>query len=90
MFVRTDGSYHIADRDEFEQAAADGLISLPEARSAETGLTRLLHWIESGRLLALLSEVQPTVAATAPPPLPFERVSPDLIPSVARGTRSTW
>lgn len=90
VFVRTDGSYRIADRDEFEQAAADGLVSQSEAHSAETGLTRLMHWIESGRLLSLLAEIEPTVTATAPPPLPFERVSPDLVPSVARGTRGTW
>lgn len=90
VLVRADGSYRITDRDEFDQVASDGLISPAEAKQAETGLRRLIHWIESGRLQSLLAEIGPAIAAEAPPPLPFERTPVHLVPSVAAGTRPTW
>lgn len=54
------------------------------------GLERLVHWIESGRLHSLLKEIDPALTATAPSPLPFERVRVDAVPSVAPGTRPAW
>lgn len=90
VLVRRDGTYRVIDRDEFEHAATEGLISEREAEGAEAGLERLLHWIESGRLQSLLREIHPALAATAPPPLAFERVPVSAVPSVGPGVRATW
>ncbi|WP_193106712.1 DUF402 domain-containing protein [Brachybacterium sp. FME24] len=90
VLVRGDGTYRVIDRDEFEHATTEGLISQREAEGAEVGLERLVRWIESGRLHSLLREIDLALAATAPPPLPFERVPIGAVPSVAPGTRPTW
>jgi hypothetical protein len=90
VLVGQDGSYRVVDREEFEDAASRGLISTLEAKHAEAGLTRLLHWITSGRLHDLVSEIPREVAAEAPPPLAFSRAPLTDVPAVAPYQRPTW
>jgi hypothetical protein len=90
VLVDTNGTYRIVDQDEFDQAIAAGLISPSEARGAEAGLARLVQWIESGRLMSLLTEAPAPHTALAPAPLPFERTPIELVPTVAPHTRPTW
>lgn len=80
VLIGIDGSYRIVDRDDFEQSISARLISPSEARCGEAGLERLVHWIESGRLLSLLAETAPASAAHAPSPLPFKRTPIHLVP----------
>lgn len=90
VMVRRDGSYRIVDRPEFEDACSRQLISYSEARNAEAGLSSLLRWITSGRLLDLIEEPARHLAAQAPPPLPFARSPLAEVPAVAPHSRSTW
>lgn len=90
VLVDTNGAYRVVDRDEFDQAVAAGLLSSAGALGAEAGLTRLVQWIESGRLMSLLTEISAPHAAVAPTPLPFERTPIELVPEVAPRTRPTW
>lgn len=90
VLVRVDGSHWIADREEFDQALDDGLISPGEARGAEAGLERLISWIDSGRLMSLIHDYAFDTISHAPRPLPFARWTVDDVPSVASVTRPTW
>jgi len=90
VLVCQDGSYRVVDRAEFEDAASRGLISTAEAEHAEAGLTRLLHWITSGRLHDLIVEIPREVAAEAPPALAFRRAPLTDVPAVAPYQRRTW
>lgn len=90
VLVSLDGSHRVVDEDEFVHASATGLISTAEARAAERGLTRLLGWIEAGRLHELLEDVPSALVATAPEPLPVERVPLSEVPSVSPGVRRSW
>ncbi|MFI8525293.1 DUF402 domain-containing protein [Promicromonospora sukumoe] len=90
VLVSLDGTHRVVDEDEFVQASSAGLISTAEAHAAEEGLARLLGWIQTGRLHELLDDVSSAPAATAPEPLPFERVPLSEVPSVSPRTRRTW
>lgn len=90
VLVRLDGSYRIVDRPEFEDALSRRLISSAEAAHAEEGLTSLLGWITSGRLLDLMTELPRDLAGEAPPPLPFSRAPLVDVPAVAPYVRATW
>lgn len=90
VLVRVDGRYWIADRDEFDQALDDGLITSGEARGAEAGLERLISWIDSGRLTSLIHDYAFETINHAPRPLPLERCTVHDVPSVAPVTRPTW
>lgn len=90
VLIDISGAYRIVDRDEFDQAVSARLVSPSEARAAEAGLERLVRWIESGRLMSLLTEIATTLTASAPTRLPFERTPIELVPAVAPNTRPTW
>lgn len=90
VLIRADTSYRVVDRPEFEAACSRRLISTSEAHHAEQGLTRLLHWITSGRLHELLALTPSTVAARAPAPLPFSRSPLAEVPAVAPRLRASW
>lgn len=90
VLVSADGSYRVIDRPEFEEACSRELISTAEAEHAEAGLTRLLHWITTGRLFDIVTEVPRHVAAQAPPALPFSRSPLSAVPAVAPSLRPTW
>ncbi len=90
VLVRTDGSYWVADQEEFEQAIVAGLISAGEAHRAERGLERLISWIESGRVESLVHDFDLDTVGRAPRALPVEHWDVGDVPSVARLTRSTW
>lgn len=90
VLVSADGSYRVIDRPEFEEACSRELISRAEAVHAEAGLTRLLHWVTTGRLQDLLADVPGHVASQAPAPLPFSRAPMSDVPAVAPYARSTW
>ncbi len=90
VLVGQDGTYRVVDREEFEDAASRGLISTVEAEHAEAGLTRLLHWITSGRLQDLVTDIPREVAGEAPPPLAFSRAPLTDVPAVAPYQRRTW
>lgn len=90
VLVSLDGTHRVVDEDEFVQASSAGLISTAEAHAAEEGLARLLDWIQTGRLHELLDDMPSALVATAPEPLPFQRVSLSEVPSAAPRTRRTW
>ncbi len=89
VLIGIDVSYRIVDRDDFEQSISARLISPSEAR-CEAGLERLVHWIESGRLLSLLAETAPASAAHAPSPLPFKRTPIRLVPRSRPLADDSW
>lgn len=78
--MRRDWTYEIIDVDEFDEAAAAGLVPSNVARSAQAGLARLVHWIDSGRLQEEIMRFEPEVAGRAPAEFPFSRVAVDASP----------
>jgi hypothetical protein len=90
VLVFKDGNYRVVDHSEFEDACSRQLISSTEAEYAVAGLTRLIHWITSGRLHDLVSELPRHVVGDAPPPLPFYRSPLAAVPAVAPYLRPTW